>query len=114
MAVDPVCKMTVEPARAAAQSRYKDETYYFCAVGCKQKFDREPESTWPAARARWAADEVPRAARGPGALRARDGGLGGQHPPGRLHAHGASPGRRRRAGGRGRGAAVADVRDPRG
>jgi Cu+-exporting ATPase len=43
MAVDPVCKMTVEPAKAAAQSRYKDATYYFCAVGCKQKFDREPE-----------------------------------------------------------------------
>jgi YHS domain-containing protein len=43
MAIDPVCKMTVEPAKAAAQSKYKGETYYFCAVGCKQKFDREPE-----------------------------------------------------------------------
>src|SRR5207302_1858682 len=40
---DPVCKMTVEPAKAAAQSSYKGQTYYFCAVGCKQKFDREPE-----------------------------------------------------------------------
>jgi YHS domain-containing protein len=43
MAVDPVCKMDVEPARAAAQSSYQGSTYYFCAVGCKQKFDREPE-----------------------------------------------------------------------
>jgi Cu+-exporting ATPase len=43
MAVDPVCKMTVEPARAAAQSTYRGQTYYFCAVGCKQQFDREPE-----------------------------------------------------------------------
>ena len=43
MAVDPVCKMTVEPVKAAAQSKYKGESYYFCAVGCKQKFDREPE-----------------------------------------------------------------------
>src|SRR2546427_326303 len=43
MAVDPVCKMTVEPAKAAAQSSYKGQAYYFCAVGCKQKFDREPE-----------------------------------------------------------------------
>lgn len=43
MAVDPVCKMEVDPRRAAAQSRYRDVTYYFCAVGCKQKFDREPE-----------------------------------------------------------------------
>jgi Cu+-exporting ATPase len=42
MAVDPVCKMTVEPAKAAAQSTYQGQTYYFCAVGCKQKFDREP------------------------------------------------------------------------
>ena len=43
MAVDPVCKMQVDPTRAAAQSRYGDRTYYFCAVGCKQKFDREPD-----------------------------------------------------------------------
>jgi P-type Cu+ transporter len=43
MATDPVCKMSVEPGKAAAQSTYKGERYYFCAVGCKQKFDREPE-----------------------------------------------------------------------
>ncbi len=43
MAIDPVCRMTVEPAKAAAQSTYKGQTYYFCAVGCKQRFDREPE-----------------------------------------------------------------------
>jgi Cu+-exporting ATPase len=43
MAVDPVCKMTVEPAKAAAQSTYRGQTYYFCAVSCKQQFDREPE-----------------------------------------------------------------------
>ena len=43
MATDPVCKMSVDPAKAAAQSTHKAQTYYFCAVGCKQKFDREPE-----------------------------------------------------------------------
>jgi P-type Cu+ transporter len=43
MTVDPVCKMTVEPARAAAQSSYRGQTYYFCAVSCKQQFDKEPE-----------------------------------------------------------------------
>jgi YHS domain-containing protein len=43
MATDPVCRMSVEPAKAAAQSRYQGQTYYFCAVGCKQKFDRDPE-----------------------------------------------------------------------
>ncbi len=43
MAIDPVCKMTVEPATAAAQSTYRGQTYYFCAVSCKQAFDKEPE-----------------------------------------------------------------------
>ena len=43
MAVDPVCKMDVDPKRAAAQSQHEGRTYYFCAVGCKQRFDREPE-----------------------------------------------------------------------
>ncbi|MBI2206347.1 MAG: YHS domain-containing protein [Candidatus Rokubacteria bacterium] len=43
MARDPVCAMDVEPAKAAAQSSYKGQTYWFCAVGCKQKFDRDPE-----------------------------------------------------------------------
>ena len=43
MATDPVCKMEVDPRKAAAQSRYKGETVYFCAVGCKQKFDADPE-----------------------------------------------------------------------
>jgi P-type Cu+ transporter len=43
MAIDPVCKMTVEPAKAAAQSTYRGQTYYFCAVSCKQAFDKEPE-----------------------------------------------------------------------
>ena len=43
MAIDPVCKMIVEPATAAAQSTYRGQTYYFCAVSCKQAFDKEPE-----------------------------------------------------------------------
>ena len=87
MAVDPVCKMTVDPPKAAAQSSYKGETYYFCAVGCKQKFDREPEKYLPAPRARWAADARSRAPGGPRPLRARDGRLGGQHARGRAHPH---------------------------
>lgn len=43
VARDPVCQMDVEPARAAAQSTYRGQTYYFCAVGCKRKFDADPE-----------------------------------------------------------------------
>ena len=43
MAKDPVCGMEVDPKKAAAQSNYKGQMIYFCAVGCKQKFDATPE-----------------------------------------------------------------------
>lgn len=43
MAKDPVCGMEVDPATAAAKSEYKGQTYYFCAPGCKQAFDKDPE-----------------------------------------------------------------------
>ncbi len=40
---DPVCGMTVDPAKAAGTSHYKGETYFFCSKGCKTKFDAHPE-----------------------------------------------------------------------
>lgn len=40
---DPVCKMTIDSEKAAATSQYKGETVYFCAPGCKVKFDEAPE-----------------------------------------------------------------------
>jgi Cu+-exporting ATPase len=43
MAIDPVCKMEVEESKAAATSEYKGKKYYFCAVGCKKAFDKDPE-----------------------------------------------------------------------
>ena len=43
MAIDPVCKMTVDEKTAAATSEYKGKKYYFCAVGCKKTFDADPE-----------------------------------------------------------------------
>ncbi len=43
MAIDPVCKMTVDEATAAATSEYQGNTYYFCAPGCKTAFDEEPQ-----------------------------------------------------------------------
>ena len=42
MAVDPVCKMTVDEKTAAWKSDYNGKTYYFCALVCKQKFDANP------------------------------------------------------------------------
>ncbi len=43
MAIDPVCKMQVQEAKAAATSSYKGKKSYFCAAGCKKAFDRNPE-----------------------------------------------------------------------
>ncbi|MBI4240731.1 MAG: heavy metal translocating P-type ATPase [Candidatus Rokubacteria bacterium] len=43
VAVDPICKMQVDPAKAAGSSTYKGQTYYFCALSCKETFDRNPE-----------------------------------------------------------------------
>jgi YHS domain-containing protein len=43
MAIDPVCKMEVDPETAAAKTEYKGKTYYFCAPGCKASFDKHPE-----------------------------------------------------------------------
>ena len=43
MAIDPICKMEVQETKAAATSQYKGRKYYFCAVGCKRAFDKDPE-----------------------------------------------------------------------
>jgi Cu+-exporting ATPase len=40
--VDPVCKMQIDSEKAAATSEYKGQTIYFCAQGCKAKFDQDP------------------------------------------------------------------------
>lgn len=40
---DPVCGMTVDPAKAAGHSKYRDTTYFFCSAGCKHKFDTSPD-----------------------------------------------------------------------
>jgi YHS domain-containing protein len=40
---DPVCDMECEEEEAVATSVYKGKTYYFCAIGCKNEFDQNPE-----------------------------------------------------------------------
>ena len=42
MAIDPICKMTVDEKTAKFKSEYKGKTYYFCAPGCKKKFEAAP------------------------------------------------------------------------
>ncbi len=40
---DPICGMDVTPETAAGKSEYQGQTYYFCSLGCKKSFDKEPE-----------------------------------------------------------------------
>ena len=40
---DLVCHMDIDPATTAGKSEYKGQTYYFCSLGCKKSFDKEPE-----------------------------------------------------------------------
>ena len=35
--------MKVGESKATATSEYKGKKYYFCAVGCKEAFDQDPE-----------------------------------------------------------------------
>jgi len=39
---DPVCRMQLDTAKAAAQVRHEGETYYFCAEGCLKQFEQNP------------------------------------------------------------------------
>src|ERR1700730_10181257 len=40
---DPVCGMTVDPHRAAAQSVHHGRSFYFCSQGCAARFDASPQ-----------------------------------------------------------------------
>lgn len=41
---DPVCGMTVEPDKAAASVEHMGQVYYFCYVGCAEKFRANPKT----------------------------------------------------------------------
>src|SRR5713226_4740363 len=40
--IDPVCGMTVDPAKAAGQVNHQGKTYFFCSKGCAARFEKEP------------------------------------------------------------------------
>src|SRR3989454_1906711 len=42
-AKDPVCAMMVDPHNAAGVYEYKGQTYFFCSIGCREKFKADPE-----------------------------------------------------------------------
>lgn len=43
MVKDPVCGMQVDEKKTGAISNHKGQTYYFCSVPCKTKFEKNPE-----------------------------------------------------------------------
>jgi Cu+-exporting ATPase len=43
MEIDPVCGMSVAPSTAAGAWPHGGTTYYFCSVGCLERFKADPE-----------------------------------------------------------------------
>jgi YHS domain-containing protein len=43
VAIDPVRGMEVDPARASRTAVHAGTTHYFCAPGCKRRFEADPE-----------------------------------------------------------------------
>jgi adenylate cyclase len=41
--IDPVCRMSVDPDRAAGRLTYEDAAYFFCSLTCAAEFARQPE-----------------------------------------------------------------------
>jgi YHS domain-containing protein len=42
MVVDPVCRMTIDPATAAAREVFEGKAVYFCSEGCRHRFLANP------------------------------------------------------------------------
>jgi P-type Cu+ transporter len=40
---DPVCGMDVETSTCAGTTEHKGQTYHFCSLACKEKFDHTPD-----------------------------------------------------------------------
>lgn len=43
LAIDPVCRMAVDPDHAAGRLNHNDATYFFCTLTCAGAFARQPE-----------------------------------------------------------------------
>ena len=42
LTTDPVCHMRLSPKTASYAHRYRNIEYYFCAAGCREKFQKQP------------------------------------------------------------------------
>ena len=49
MVVDPICKMTLDPATAAATAEFEGTRVYFCSDACRRRFLANPNAYRPAA-----------------------------------------------------------------
>lgn len=45
---DPVCGMSIQTEEAAGTSEFQGETFYFCSLICKEKFDSNPQKFFAA------------------------------------------------------------------
>src|SRR5215213_4589779 len=43
LALDPVCRMAVDPEHSAGRLVYEDTTWFFCSLSCAGEFARQPE-----------------------------------------------------------------------
>jgi class 3 adenylate cyclase/YHS domain-containing protein len=41
--IDPVCRMRINAGEIPEMVRFRNKTYYFCSVECKEQFLKEPE-----------------------------------------------------------------------
>src|SRR3546814_9857878 len=41
--IDPVCGMTVDPAKTPHHADHESKTWHFCSAGCRSKFMADPE-----------------------------------------------------------------------
>jgi uncharacterized membrane protein YraQ (UPF0718 family)/YHS domain-containing protein len=41
---DPVCGMRVDRYQTPHQTRWQEQTVYFCSIGCKESFDADPDA----------------------------------------------------------------------
>lgn len=53
MAKDPVCKMVLDEDKAAFSTGYKGDKYYFCGMGCKDRFEKDPEKYLSGEQVNW-------------------------------------------------------------
>lgn len=42
LVIDPVCRMALDPDRAAGTLRHAEESFYFCSLACVGEFARDP------------------------------------------------------------------------